>query len=213
MLSLRPLLFLRCAALAALIFPATRTAFEQQQPQPQLVESVNVTGIRRRKSADLLSQIKTRPGDPYDHEQAVRDFQTLMNLGLFDRRTSRVVFETGQRGGVEIFFELRELPLIESVKFEGLRRADVAALLEGLRRRKLALDGGGGVYEPEKIAKAINVMDELLYRRGWREVKIETRVEQIASDSVKLTFVVSGRPPMNVLPKRLDRPARRDAIA
>ena len=216
--ALRALPFLRLAALAALIFPATQTAFAQQQgrrqPPPQLVESVNITGLRLRARAELLSHVETKPGDPYDFEQMMRDFQTLMNLDFFDRRVSRVVTETGQRGGVEIFFELQELPVIASVRFEGLAGADDRPLLEGLRRRGLPVDGGSA-YEPDKIARAMEAVRELLRGSGWGNVEVHTRVKVITTTSVELTFVVTGLPPKKLPePKRLDRPARRpDAIA
>jgi len=201
------------AALAALISLSTQTALAQQrQPQPQLVESVEVRGIRRHRTADILGHVKTRPGDPYDHEQVMRDFQTLVGLGFFDRRNSRVIVETGLRGGAEVSFELQELPVIESVKFEGLKLRDERALLEGLRRRKLEVDGGS-VYEPDKITRAVDAMKELLRQRGWRRVGVEIRDERVAIDSVRLTFVVSGLPPMSSPPKRLDKFRRPDAVA
>lgn len=209
----RALPLLCCAAFAALIFPAAQTVSAQQQgPPPQLVESVNIVGNRLLTDAEILKHVKTRAGDPYDQEQVQRDLQTLVNLGVFDRRLARVVIETGRRGGVEVFFVVRELTIIEAVKFEGLRRGDERPLLEGLRRRSLEV-GGGSVYEVDKIKRAMDAMKELLLRRGWLRVGVEARIEEVSATSVKLTFVVSGLPPMSPRPKRLDRFRRPDAIA
>lgn len=213
--ALRALPLLRRAALAALISASAQTIFAQQQQRqssPRLVESVNVVGNRRLTDAEILKHVKTRAGNPYDPEQVQRDLQTLVNLGVFDRRIARVVVETGQRGGVEVFFMMRELTVIEAVKFEGLRRGDERALLEGLRRRSLAV-GGGSVYEVDKIKQAMDAMKELLLRRGWLRVGVEARTEEVSATSVKLTFVVSGLPPTSPRPKRLDRFRRPDAVA
>ena len=214
--AVRALPLLRRAALAALLFSTTPTSFAQQQPPrqqpPILVESVNVMGNRRLTREEIFKHVKTRPGDHYDDQQVQRDLQTLVGLGVFDRRTTRVFTELGLRGGVEVSFEVQELPVIESVKFEGLRRVDEGALIEGLRRRSLAVDGGS-VYEPDKITRAVDAMKELLRGRGWRRVEVVTRVDQTAINSVKLTFVVSGLPPRSQPPKRLDGPRRRVAIA
>lgn len=219
MLSVRSLPFLRCAALAALIFPATQTAFARQQRrqpqpqhQPQLVESINVVGNRRLTDTEILKHVKTRAGDPYDPGQVQHDLQTLINLGIFDRRLARVFIGTGQRGGVEVFFVMRELTVIEAVKFEGLRRADERALLEELRRRSLEVSGGS-VYDPDKIREAMDAMKELLLRRGWLRAGVEARMEEVTTTSVKLTFVVNGVPPTSPRPKKSDKPGRRDAIA
>ena len=172
-----------------------------------------VTGIRRLTGGEIFRHIKTRPGEPYDPEQTQRDLQALAGLGVFDRRGLRVVTETGQRGGVVVSFEVRELPVIASVKFEGLRSGDERPLLEGLRRRRLEVDGRS-VYEQDKIARAMGAIKELLRGRGWRSVEVQTRVNVVSSTSVELTFVVTGLPPKKrAEPKRLDRPARRpDAI-
>lgn len=214
--TLRPLPSLRCAALAALIFPVTQTIFARQQrrvQQPtQLVESVNVVGNRRLTDGEILKHLKTRAGDPYDPEQVRRDLQTLINLGVFDRRIARVSVEAGRRGGVEVFFVMRELSVIKAVKFEGLRRADERALLEGLRRRGLEVSGGD-VYDPDKIREAMDAMKELLLRRGWLRAGVEARVEEVTATSVKLTFVINGLPPTSPRPKKSDRPERRDAVA
>lgn len=212
---------LRPLALAALIFPATPTAFarqqQRQQTQPhrqsQLVESINITGLRLHARAGLLSRVETRLGDPFNREQVMRDFQTLLNLGLFDRRASRVVFETGLRGGVEIFFELRELPVVESVKFEGLRAGDRLLLREGLRRKGLEVRVGA-VLDADKLTAAVAEMERLLRGRGWHNVSVGTRTDQITAASVRLTFAVSGLPPKRRPDrKRSDRLGRRDAIA
>ena len=215
--ALRAPALLKSAALAALIFSTAESVLAQRQPrppQPALVEEVNITGNRRTRREDLLFCIQTRPGDPFDEAQVIRDFQTLMSLGLFNRRGSRVVTETGPRGGVVVIFEVQELPVIASVKFEGLSRGDEGPLLEGLRRRRLEVVGGN-VYEPDKIARAMEAIKELLRGRGWRGVGVQARTSEVSSTSVELTFVVTGQPPKKRSePKRLDRPVRRpDAIA
>lgn len=215
--TLRPLMSLRCAALATLIFPVMQTIFARQQQRGQqptrLVESVNVVGNRRLTDAEILKHVKTRAGDPYDPEQVQRDLQTLAGLGVFDRRLARVFIEAGQRGGVELFFVMRELSVIEAVKFEGLRRGDERALSEELRRRSLGVDAGS-VYEPDKIRNAMDAMKELLLRRGWLRAGVEARVEEVTATSVKLTFVVNGLPPKRRPdPKKSDRLGRRDATA
>jgi outer membrane protein assembly factor BamA len=203
------------AALAALLSLPFAPAFARQSQRPAhrqlLVEEVAVAGNRRLAREEIFRHIKTRPGDPYDERQMMRDFQTLLDLGFFDRRQSHVVTETGVRGGVVIIFELGELPLIESVSFEGLRRAEERAVRSLLRARSMGVESGG-VYEPEKIRRAMSAITEVLRGRGWRRVEVETRRETRASNSVRLTFVVGGEPPYKP-PGRLDKFKKPDAVA
>lgn len=212
---MRVLPLLRLAALAALIVSAAQAAFPQQrqrQPSSQLVESVEVAGVRRLTREEIFRHIKTRPGEPYDPEQVQRDLQALAGLGVFDRRSLRVVTEVGPRGGVEVSFEVMELPVIESVEFQGVPADDERLLRRTLRRRSFAVHGGG-VYDRDKVGRAAEAVKELLRGRGWRDVEVQLRVEQNAAGSIKIVFAVRGQPSMNRPPKRLDRPGRRDAVA
>ena len=211
--ALRALPLLRRAALAALLLPpAVTTPAQQRQPRPALVEEINVSGTRRLSGQELIKRLQTRPGDPYNEEQVSRDFQTLMGLGLFDRRVSRVVTELGVRGGIVVSFELQELPVIESVKFEGLPAGDELALRVGLRRRGVEVRAGD-VLDTDKLNAAVRVMERILGGRGWYNVAVEPHAEHVSSTSVKLNFVVRALPPERRLaPKRSDRLRRRDAI-
>lgn len=208
----------RLAALAALICATAPSAFARQQGQPmptppRLVESVGVVGNRRLTCEEILTHVKTRPGEPYDAEQVQRDLQALAGLGVFHRDGLRVAVDTGQRGGVDIFFAVHELPLIESVTFEGLPAGEEWALREGLRRRGLEVRADS-VLDSDKLNAAMRVMERALSVRGWYNVVVELQTEEVsaASTSVKLTFVVRGLPPeKRFAPKRSDRLGRRDA--
>lgn len=211
MRALRRLPPLGLAALASLIFAPAPPASAQQPPR--LVESVEIRGNRRLNGQELLKQLKTRPGDPYDPEQVQRDLQTLAGLRLFDRRSLRVTTGSGVRGGVEVSFEVQELPVIESVKFEGLPPDEVRALREGLRRRGMEVRADE-LLDTDKLNAAVPVMERILRGRGWYNVAVETGVEQVSATSVKLTFVVRAlAPERRLAPKKSDRLKRRDAIA
>src|SRR6185369_7953089 len=110
------------------IFIATprRVTAQQPQPQPQsqqrLVENVEIIGNRRLRKDDILYYIQTRPGDVYDVNLVQRDYQTLLSLAFFDKTAPRVFTENGVRVGVNVIFEVKELPLILYRAFEGLGR-------------------------------------------------------------------------------------------
>ena len=57
-----------------------------------------------------MSHLKTRPGESYGQEQITADLQSILMLGFFDRKETRVRVEEGSRGGVNVIFELVELP-------------------------------------------------------------------------------------------------------
>src|SRR6185369_7639184 len=101
--------------------PGSVTA-QQTQPQPppqqqRIVENVDIIGNRRLRKDDILYYIQTRPGDPYSVEQVQRDYQTLLSLTFFDKTATRVLTENGPRGGVNIIFAVKELPIIRDLTF------------------------------------------------------------------------------------------------
>src|SRR6266516_294052 len=94
----------------------------QAQQPPRLVESIDITGNRRLRKEDILYWVQTRPGDPYNASQIERDLQAILTLGFFDKTSTRVLIEDGPRGGVNVIFEVKELPIIRDLQFEGVSR-------------------------------------------------------------------------------------------
>jgi TonB family protein len=74
------------------------------------IERLEIIGLRSRPSEEIMSLIKTRPGESYSQEQITTDLQSILALGFFDRKETRVRVEEGSRGGVNVIFELVELP-------------------------------------------------------------------------------------------------------
>jgi outer membrane protein assembly factor BamA len=87
-----------------------RVTAQQPQSQQRLVENVDIIGNRRLRKDDILYYIQTRPGDVYDVNMVQRDYQTLLSLAFFDKTATRVFTENGARGGVNVIFEVKELP-------------------------------------------------------------------------------------------------------
>src|SRR5437660_173069 len=81
-----------------------------QQPQPRLVENVDIIGNRRLRKDDIIYYIQTRPGDTYSEAQVQRDLQTLLGYGFFDKVETKVSTEIGPRGGINVIFYVKELP-------------------------------------------------------------------------------------------------------
>jgi outer membrane protein insertion porin family len=85
----------------------------------QVVENVDIQGNRRLRDEDLFYYIKTRAGDTYDPAALERDLKELLSLNFFDKTATRVLTEEGVRGGVNVIFEVRELPIIRDLQFKG----------------------------------------------------------------------------------------------
>jgi outer membrane protein assembly factor BamA len=146
-------------------------------------------GHRRLTLKEILTHIKTRPGEPFSQELCERDLNALFATGLFDKLKTRVISESGVRGGVVIIFEVVELPLVSDIKVKNLRSLDEAAVLQRFREKDVNLVKGM-VYDSVKIATAQRVLKELLEAHGWPNTTITLTWEVPSSMYCLLTLNV-----------------------
>ena len=160
------------------------------QTQQRLVENVDIIGNRRLRKDDILYYIQTRPGDVYNEEQVQRDYQTLLSLSFFDKTATRVLTENGPRGGVNIIFEVKELPIIRDMTFEGLHSVQESDVLKTFRERRVGVSKENA-YDPVKVQNAKRVIKELLAEHGHPNATVDERTEEVSATSLALTFVIS----------------------
>ena len=183
------LLFLGLFAGITASFATTSGVIAQQtQTQSQrLVESVDVIGNRRLRKDDILYYIQTRPGDPYNEDQVQRDYQTLLSLTFFDKTATRVFTENGVRGGVNVIFEVKELPIIRDLTFEGLSSVQESDVLKAFRERRVGVSKES-IYDPVKILAAKRTIKEMLSAAGHPNAVVEERTEEVSATSLAITF-------------------------
>src|SRR6185436_2375070 len=175
-------------AISATFLSPGRVLAQQTQPQ-RLVESVDIIGNRRLRKDDILYYIQTRPGDPYNVDQVQRDYQTLLSLAFFDKTATRVFTENGVRGGVNVIFEVKELPIIRDLTFEGLGSVQESDVLKAFRERRVGVSKES-VYDPVKVRNAMRVIKELLSEGGHPNATVEERTEEVSATSLAITFHV-----------------------
>ena len=157
--------------------------------QQQLVESVDIQGNRRLRDEDLLYYIKTRPGDTYDPAQLERDLKELLSLNFFDKTSTRVLTEPGVRGGVNVIFEVRELPIIRDLQFEGAKALNESDILKAFREQRVGISKES-TYDPVKARNASRILRELLASKGFPNAKVDIVEEEVSATSVAITFNV-----------------------
>jgi outer membrane protein insertion porin family len=160
------------------------------QTQQRLVENVEIIGNRRLRKDDILYYIQTRPGDVYNVEQVQRDYQTLLSLTFFDKTATRVLTENGPRGGVNIIFEVKELPIIRDLTFSGLKSVPESDVLKAFRERRVGVSKES-TYDPVKVRTAMRVIKELLAASGHPNATIEERTEEVSATSLAIDFVIN----------------------
>jgi outer membrane protein insertion porin family len=155
----------------------------------QVVESVDIQGNRRLRDEDLLYYIKTRPGDVYDPAALERDLKELLSLNFFDKTATRVLTEQGVRGGVNVIFEVRELPIIRDLQFSGLKAVPESDVLKAFREQRAGVSKES-VYDPVKARNATRILRELLASKGFPNAKVTVKEEEVSATSIAVTFDV-----------------------
>jgi outer membrane protein assembly factor BamA len=178
------------AFLAAFVFVLPVVNGIRAQNSQPLVEGVEVVGNRRLTWKDILSHIKTRPGERFSGEQCERDLNALFELGLFDKLRTRVITETGVRGGVVVIFEVVELPIVSDIKIANLRGIDEPVVLRRFQEKDVNLVKGG-VYDPVKITAAQRVLKEILEARGWPDAVVKIEQQTPSAMYTSITFSIT----------------------
>jgi len=163
----------------------TATAVNQEQ----LVESVTIEGNRRLRDEDLLYYVKTRPGDVYSQAQIERDLRELISLNFFDKVETKVSTQPGVRGGVDVLFTVKELPIIRDLQFEGLGAVPESEVLKAFREKRVGISKEA-VFDPVKANGAKRVIRELLASKGYPNATVEVKEEDVSATSKAITFVV-----------------------
>jgi len=192
------LVVLSIFAISVFIFLVPFKAGAQGQPQARVVENVSVTGNRRLRQEDILYYVQTRQGDTFNPEQAQRDLQAINALGFFDKTSSRVLVEDATRGGVNVIFEVKELPIIRDIQFQGLKSVPESDVLKAFRENRIGVSKEA-IYDPVKVRSAVRVIKELLAARGRPNATIEIKTEEVSKTSTAVTFEIDEKERVRVV--------------
>ena len=174
------------AVISAFLFVTNVVA----QQRGKLIEAVDILGNRRLTDEEILKHIKARPGQRLDEKQLQADLQSLLKLNLFRTTQTKVLTEIGVRGGVNVIFEVYELPFIVELNFDGLRYVTKEELLVELREQKAEI-AANSPYQQEKMRNAQQVILEyLVKKRGFIDAKVIVTEEEVSATTVKVSFVI-----------------------
>src|ERR1035437_2450511 len=153
----------------------------------QVIESIHIQGNRRLREEDLMYYIKSRTGDVYDPAALERDLKELLSLNFFDKSATRVLTEEGSRGGVNVIFEVRELPIIRDLQFKGARALTESDILKEFREKRIGV-AKESIYDPVKARNATRLLREMLAAKGFPNATVNVKEEEVSATSIAVTF-------------------------
>ena len=167
------------------------------EPAPafdDVIESIEFRGVRRVPQDTLRAMIFTKRGDSYNEDSIHRDFMALWNTGRFD--DIRVEKEAGKTGWI-IRYTMAERRVIRSIKYDGNKSVTNSEILDRFKERKVGLSVESQ-YDPNKIQRARNVLQEYLAERGRQFATVEPELRQVPPSSLEVTFKVNEGPKVKV---------------
>jgi outer membrane protein insertion porin family len=177
--------------------PATPTPEAQvnpDRPPTDTIELIQFHGARRVPQDTLRAMIISKKGDTYDEESLHRDFMALWNTARFD--DIRMEREVGKTGWI-VIFTVVERRIVRSIKYDGLKSITQSEILDRFKERKVGLSVESQ-YDPNKIQRARNVLQEYLSERGRQFATVDPEIRQVPPSSLELTFKVNEGPKVKV---------------
>ncbi|MGH9752362.1 MAG: outer membrane protein assembly factor BamA [Blastocatellia bacterium] len=156
------------------------------------IEDIEVRGNRRIPRDTILYSVQSKPGDHYSEAAARRDFEAVINMGVFDPLSCKLLTVDGPRGGRIIIFEVKEYPIIRDIQYRGLKSVTESEALMGFKERRAGVSKESP-FDPVKAYAARRVISELLAEKGYPDATVDVEAEEISATSVALIFnVIEG---------------------
>jgi len=174
--------------------PAVEPVANPDRPSEDSIELIEFRGARRVPQDTLRALIVTKKGDKYDEESLHRDFMALWNTGRFD--DIRMEREVGKTGWI-VRFTVVERRIVRSIKYDGMKSISQSEILDRFKERKVGLSVESQ-YDPNKIQRARNVLQDYLAERGRQFATVEPELRQVPPSSLELTFKVNEGPKVKV---------------
>ncbi len=129
----------------------------------ELVAEIRIAGNKTISATQILNQLQTRVGRPFDPALVQRDVRKLASRGWFI--DVQPAYEQGPNGRI-VIFKVLERPVIRYVEYLGN---------EGIRTKKLVKETElkvGGPVDPYAVEEARRKLIALYHRNGFNNVQI-----------------------------------------
>ncbi len=144
--------------------PEYRPPVFEKRERGEAVVAVKIMGNEVIDEAKIRSHLQTRVGRDFDPEVVRADVRRLSTTGMF--RNVRT-YRTAVEGGVEVTFQVFELPLIRHLRFVGNKRIKVKTLAKEAELKV------GDPLQRYRVEEARRKLQEMYLKKGFSEAQVE----------------------------------------
>lgn len=166
--------------LASAVDKTSRSLFNQITGVVQ-VDSVHVRGNRRIESEAILAVVETKKGESLDYDQMDKDLRAVYRMGFF--KDVNIETQDGPKGKI-VIFNVSEKPSIGNISFRGNKEEKADDLLK---------ESGIKLYSilnRSEVRQSINRLKEYYRQKGYYNVQIEDRIEDLPQNEVSLIYEI-----------------------
>jgi outer membrane protein insertion porin family len=151
------------------------------------IGQIVVDGNVRVSDSAFFTNLKIKPGDPFDERVLQDEFRRLWDLDLFDD----ITVESRQRGPatVDLIFHVRDRPLISNVAFVGMKAVTEANIQERLGQSKVEVRRGQPV-DFSVLRRAEAAIEQLLAEKGYLQAQVRARLTKVNESQREVTLEI-----------------------
>ena len=159
-------------------------ALAQQDDGSFTVRDIRIEGLQRISEGTVYNYLPVNIGDQVDQRRVGEALRALFGTGFFRDIEMR-------RDGDTLVIAVLERPSIESLEIKGNKDIKTEDLQKSLRNVGLAT---GKTFDRSVLEEVKGYMTDQYFSRGKYAVKIDTKVEDVPGNKVKVNIdVVEGK--------------------
>jgi outer membrane protein insertion porin family len=171
----------------------TVVAVETPAPTPQgapIIEEIVIRGNERVTTDRIRYRLRSRVGAPLRAQDVADDVRAINTAGPFMNGRSSIEFLDA--GRVRLIFDMEELPLIGSVRFEGAGFWDSQSLSDKVET------AAGEHHNPLTLEGDRRLLEEHFRKKNWVEVAVTVERIERADGLVDVVFRIDKGQPVKV---------------
>lgn len=148
------------------------------------VVAIEVEGARRAGPDTIRQVMSTKVGGEFDLDRVREDVKAVYRMGYF----TDVKFDSEEvPDGYRLTVIVTEKPIVSSVRIDGNKDVDTADIRQAITIKERSL------YKEEQVKESSRQVLDLYRNKGFFEAAVDTKVEEDADGSIRVTFrVVEG---------------------
>ena len=169
---------------------ALDTLAEQTPLEGEPIQEVRVEGNQRIDAAAILENLETKPKGQLRSSSIDQDIRSIYAMGYFD--DVRVYTEATPQG-VRVMFQVKERPMILSIRFEGNKKLKEDRLKEALLLKEHT------ILDPAKVQEGITAIRKRYREEGYFFATVSSRIEPKEGNTADVVYKINENKAVKVV--------------